>query len=529
MASTQLIGKGTWMDKVAKHVIEREKQLGRDMSILRVESGLGASGIPHIGNLSDVIRAYGIQLAIQNQGYKSEHVAYVDDMDGLRKVPQGLKDPQVLELYLAHPVSRIPDTYSCHSSYGEHVTSLLTEAMDRVGLEYRLERASVNYKNGRLLNQARAILQRSEEIGKAIKEITGQEKYEKSLPYFAICPNCGRIYTTQVLSYDTSTDSVHFKCVGVQLRGEWRKGCGYEGDMKLSEGEGKLSWKVEFAARWAALDIRYEAHGKELLTSVKVNDWVSDNILNFPHPYHVKYELLLSKGGKKMSKSEGNLITPQQWFKYGTPRSLVLLMFKRIVGTRTISIEDMPKYMDEVDWLEDVYFGKVKVTPESKAAKLKGLYEYVTFLKPGKPSIHVPYRLLAELARLAPEDRYIEYVVKKLQSYRLITEATPELVERITLARNWVIETSSAPEPVKLDEIQREALTDFVNQLAQADSAEKVQNLIFEVAKNHGIPAPDFFSLLYRMLLGTDRGPRLGPYIFDLGKERAIQLIKRSL
>jgi lysyl-tRNA synthetase (EC 6.1.1.6) len=90
--SSSIIGKGTWLDKVAYTLIEREKRLGRDVSSIRVESGLGASGIPHIGSLGDAVRAYGVKLALENLGYRAELIAYSDDMDGLRKVPHGLPD-----------------------------------------------------------------------------------------------------------------------------------------------------------------------------------------------------------------------------------------------------------------------------------------------------------------------------------------------------------------------------------------------------------------------------------------------------
>ena len=62
MSEQNVIGKGTWIDKLASELIEREKQLGRDTSLIRVESGLGASGIPHIGSLGDAVRAYGCLL-----------------------------------------------------------------------------------------------------------------------------------------------------------------------------------------------------------------------------------------------------------------------------------------------------------------------------------------------------------------------------------------------------------------------------------------------------------------------------------
>ena len=85
MSDEKIIGKGTWIDKLAAELIEREKKLGRNLDLIRVESGLGASGIPHIGSLGDAVRAYGVKLALENQGYKSELIAYSDDLDGLRK------------------------------------------------------------------------------------------------------------------------------------------------------------------------------------------------------------------------------------------------------------------------------------------------------------------------------------------------------------------------------------------------------------------------------------------------------------
>ena len=78
------------MDKVALEIVEREQKLGRQIDLMRVESGLGASGVPHIGNYSDAARAYGIKLALESMGRKAELIAFSDDMDGLRKVPAGL-------------------------------------------------------------------------------------------------------------------------------------------------------------------------------------------------------------------------------------------------------------------------------------------------------------------------------------------------------------------------------------------------------------------------------------------------------
>jgi lysyl-tRNA synthetase class 1 len=140
-----VIGKGTWIDKIADTLIKRERKLGRKLDLIRVESGLGASGIPHIGSMADAVRAYGIALALQNFGFKSELVAYSDDMDGLRRIPEGL--PHWLHDHIAKPVSTIPDPFgSCHQSYGMHMSSLLLDGLDKAGIKYRFQSGSEAYK-----------------------------------------------------------------------------------------------------------------------------------------------------------------------------------------------------------------------------------------------------------------------------------------------------------------------------------------------------------------------------------------------
>ena len=148
---------------------------------------------------------------------------------------------------------------------------------------------------------------------------------------------------------------------GLEIRGRLIEGCGHEGEADITKGEGKLTWKGEFAARWKALDIRFEAYGKDIADSVKINDRICREVLCFEPPSHAKYEMFLDKSGKKISKSAGNVFTPQVWFRYGSPQSLLLLMLKRFVGTRTLDVSDIPLYMNELDYLEDVYFGKKQV------------------------------------------------------------------------------------------------------------------------------------------------------------------------
>lgn len=523
------MGRGTWLDKVAKRILEREQKLGRSLKVINVESGLGASGIPHVGSIGDAVRAYGVKLALEDMGYKSKLIAYSDDLDGLRKIPDGM--PDWLTRYIAHPVSTIPDSFDCHKSYGAHMSSMLLEGLDKLSIDYTFQSGAEAYKAGLLNRQTETLLQNADRIGQKIAEMLGQTKFEKVLPYYPVCSNCGRIYVAQAYQYIPEQRKVFYKCDGAEIRKQWVEGCGHSGDADITKGMGKLSWKSEFAARWAALDIRFEAYGKDIADSVHINDWISDEILQFSHPSHVRYEMFLDKSGKKISKSLGNVFTPQTWLRYGTDESLMLLMFKRIKGTRNLSVEDIPNYMDELDWLEDAYFGKTKEESEQKRNKLRGLYEYVHKLRPPQePSQHIAYRLLVQIAAVAPENELVGYVEKKLSSYGMLKEADDLLKVKIALARRWADDFSKfEKEKVALTEVEAKAISDLVRFLSGNIDQKLLQSEIFEIARRNEIEPTQFFRTLYRVLLGTERGPRLGPYIMDIGKDRAKETLESNL
>lgn len=526
------IGLGTWYDKMAATVLEREKKLGRSLSLLRTEMGLGASGFPHIGQMGDASRSFAVTLALRLQECSSELVAYSDDTDGLRKVPVGL--PSELEKYLGFPVSAIPDPFGCHESYGKHMSLLLLDALDECGIDYRYISAKEMYAKGMLNDEIHALLLNAKRVGEIVKEEVGQERYTEVLPYFAICSNCGRLYTTKTLSFLPKEDKVLYSCEGMEIRDKWITGCGYKGEANVFRGQGKLSWKGEFAARWKALDIRFEAYGKDIADSVRINDRICREILNFEPPVHATYEMFLDKSGKKISKSTGNVFTPQVWFRYGSPQSLLLLMLKRFVGTRTLDVSDIPSYMNEFDDLEDVYFGIKQVKDSKELQRMKGLYEYCYAMKlPKKPSIHVPYNLLVFLVKVAPKDSQDSFIAEKLQSYGMLQKglALDEgLKKRVEYTSNWISDFEEIKESaVSLSSAEEEALKSLIITLKAEDDPDRIQNAIFEAAKKHDLKPGDMFKMLYRILIGASQGPRLGPYILAMGKQNVLDALQRAL
>jgi lysyl-tRNA synthetase class 1 len=539
MEEQVFIGKGTWIDKVADILIKREKKLGRSLDVIRVESGLGASGIPHIGSMADAARAYGIALALRNFGFKSDLIAYSDDMDGLRKIPHGL--PHWLQDHIAQPVSSIPDPFgSCHTSYGAHMSSLLLEGLDKAEIKYRFQSGSEAYKQGILIKQIDTILKNSSKLGRKIAEFVGQDKYTEVLPYFPVCHNCGRLYTAVAQEYLAEERKVAYICQGARIGKADIKGCGNKGEADITKGEGKLAWKVEFAARWQALDIRFEAYGKDIMDSVRVNDWISDEILTYPHPLHVRYEMFLDKSGKKISKSAGNVLTPQMWLRYGTPESILLLLFKRISGTRHVGLDDVPALMDEYDYYEDVYFGKIKDDNLAKLTKIKGIYEYINKLNPPKqPQPHVPYQFIAQQASIfPPDDDRDEKVFNRLLKYRMVKEKAGSIMNKIRLASNWADDNMAKDEKfeVRLSDSHIKAVQELIEAIRQfgplrdtADNAKNLQSKVFDIARANDIEPKEFFTLLYRMFLNADRGPRIGNYLLDLGIDRATSMLERYI
>ncbi|MCS7142768.1 MAG: lysine--tRNA ligase [Aigarchaeota archaeon] len=523
----EVIGRGTWIDKVAYRVIERERNLKRSLDLLRTESGIGASGIPHIGSMADVIRSHAVTLAMRDMGYDSEHISFADDMDGLRKVPEGL--PSWLNDYLLVPVSMVPDPLGNCDSFGTRMSQLLTEALDSAGIEYVFKSGRRLYESGALADIIHDILLNAKIIGEKIYEITGQSKYLTTLPYFPICKGCNRIYVARATRYDPVSRRVSYVCEGVNIGKISYEGCGNVGEADISKADGKLAWKVEFAARWKLLDIRFEAYGKDIADSVKVNDWVAKHVLNYEPPYHIRYEMFLDRLGRKISKSRGNVFTPQMWYTYATPQSLILLMLKRSVGTRRISPGTIVMSMDEYDRLEEFYFKGTR-TSDRAAAKLRGLYEYCNNLRPPQsPGVHVPYRLLVEMATSAHDDNKVEFITSRLRRYGYIIDDS--VTQRINLAIRFA-EDFGRPLPTKkveLREVEREAIVEVLNALRVARTPDEVQASIFGAARSRGIPPPQLFSKFYVLLIGKTSGPRLGPYLFDLGYEKVKEILSKTV
>jgi lysyl-tRNA synthetase class 1 len=190
--------------------------------------------------------------------------------------------------------------------------------------------------------------------------------------------------------------------------------------------------------------------------------------------------------------------------------------------------------MNELDYLEDVYFGKKATKDEKELVKLRGLYEYCWVMKPpAKPGVHVPYNLLTFLAKMAPKECPNEFIIEKLQSYGYLQKnqsIDADLAKRIEYAFNWTRDFEEIKETtIKLTKEEKNAIAGLIKVLEVEDEPEKIQNAIFNAAKNNGLPPSGFFKTLYVLLMGAQQGPRLGPYILAMGKQNVIAALQRAL
>jgi lysyl-tRNA synthetase class 1 len=240
--------------------------------------------------------------------------------------------------------------------------------------------------------------------------------------------------------------------------------------------------------------------------------------------------MFLDKGGKKISKSLGNVVTSQTWLKYGSPKSILLLLYKRISGARELGFEDIPSLMDEYNELENIFFGKIKIDNPAKETKMKGLYEYVNLLNiPKTLTPYVSYRLLIELSRIFKEKR-TDLVMKKLIDYGVLKNPEPQIEDLITMAGNYADDFDLQEKvDVQIDDATKKALGELADLLGVDDEPDDLQNTIYQIAKKNNVQPKDFFKILYQIILSTNRGPKIGPFILDIGRKKVSQTLASYL
>ena len=127
------------------------------------ETGYGPSGLPHIGTFNEVLRTTMVRHAYEElTGAPTRLIAFSDDMDGLRKVPDNVPQQEMLTNYLGHPLTKVPDPFGEYESFAHHNNAMLRRFLDRFGFDYEFVSSTDYYASGRFDETIRQVLRKRE-------------------------------------------------------------------------------------------------------------------------------------------------------------------------------------------------------------------------------------------------------------------------------------------------------------------------------------------------------------------------------
>src|SRR3954469_18955719 len=175
-----------WPFEEARKIVARLKNKPKDEVIF--ETGYGPSGLPHIGTFAEVARTTIVRHAFRvltDDKIKTRLIAFSDDMDGLRKVPDNVPNKELLAQPLGKPLTQVPDPFGTHDSFGAHNNARLRAFLDHFGFDYEFASSTEYYASGRFDAALIRVLECYDEVMAATLPTLGPERratYSPILP-----------------------------------------------------------------------------------------------------------------------------------------------------------------------------------------------------------------------------------------------------------------------------------------------------------------------------------------------------------
>jgi lysyl-tRNA synthetase, class I len=518
LRSAALVSKA-WPYEEARKLLKRYPD-GPPRGEIVFETGYGPSGLPHLGTFQEVARTLMVRHALAEMvDWPSRLIAFSDDMDGMRKVPPGVPNQDLMHAHLDQPLSKVPDPYGCgHDSYAAHNNNLLRQFLDRFGFDYEFLASSDCYRSGRFDETLKAVLRRYGAIMDVMLPTLGEERRRTYSPVLPISPESGKVLQVPIEVIDAEAGLVRYADPAT----------GQAVEQSILSGGAKLQWKVDWAMRWVALGVDYEMAGKDLIDSVTQSSKIA-RILGARPPEGFNYELFLDENGEKISKTRGNGVTLDQWLTYAPEESLAFYIYREPRKAKQLSFGIIPRAVDEYHQFLAAYPG------QEWDKRLGNPVHHVHAGKVPEARLPLSFALLLNLVGVAStDDKDLLWAFVKRYAPDASPEANPELDALIGYAlayfRDFVAGSLRRRAP---DDKEAAALRDLDGRLAampdDAD-AEAIQHMVFEVGKDHGFEnLRDWFRALYETLLGTSQGPRMGSFIALYGVDNSRRLIAEAL
>ncbi len=334
-----------WPFEQAKAIVARLKNKPKDEVLF--ETGYGPSGLPHIGTFGEVARTTMVRhafRALTEDKIRTRLIAFSDDMDGLRKVPDNVPNKEMLSEHLGKPLTRVPDPFSTHPSFGAHNNARLRAFLDAFGFDYEFASSTDYYTSGRFDAALMRVLERIEEVMAVMLPSLREERAASYSPFLPICPRTGVVLYVPIVAHDAKAGTISYEDPETKERVT----------LPVTGGHCKLQWKPDFAMRWAALGVDYEMSGKDLIDSVKLAGKICTALGGTP-PEAFIYELFLDDKGQKISKSKGNGLTIDEWLRYASPESLSLFMYREPKAAKRLYFDVIPRNVDDYQQFLDAF------------------------------------------------------------------------------------------------------------------------------------------------------------------------------
>ena len=326
-----------WPYEEARKLLKRRPEGKPAEDPVIFETGYGPSGLPHIGTFNEVARTSFVRHAYEELtgGAPTRLIAFSDDMDGLRKVPDNVPNQAMLEENLGKPLTQIPDPFGDHESFAHHNNAMLRRFLDRYGFDYEFLSATDCYTSGRFDHVIRKVLHGFDAIMGVMLPTLREDRRKTYSPVLPISPSSGRVLQVPVEVIDAEAGLIAFDDED-----------GGRVQQSAFGGSAKLQWKVDWAARWVALGVDYEMAGKDLIDSVVQSGKIA-RILGGRPPEGFNYEMFLDEKGEKISKSKGNGLSLEEWLRYGSEPSLAFYIYREPKRAKSLHIGVIPRAVDE--------------------------------------------------------------------------------------------------------------------------------------------------------------------------------------
>ncbi len=515
---TYALAARAWPFEEARKLIARFKDAAPAKGYVLFETGYGPSGLPHIGTFGEVVRTTMVRQAFRRiSDLPTRLFAFSDDMDGLRKVPDNVPNPEMLRQYLGMPLTRIPDPFGKFESFGHHNNAMLRRFLDGFGFDYEFQSSTDWYMSGRFDQGLIDVFEHYDEVMTVMLPTLGDERQQTYSPFLPISPKTGRVLQVPILERKLDSHSIVFRDEDGTLT-----------ELPITGGKCKLQWKPDWAMRWHALGVDYEMSGKDLIPSVELGNKIC-RVLGSRAPEGFNYELFLDEKGQKISKSKGNGLSVDEWLRYAPAESLSLFMYQKPRAAKRLYFDVIPRAVDDyLTFLE-------KFPDESPAQQLENPVWHIHDGHPPKGGLPIGYGILLNLASVAhASDK------AALWGYisRYLPEASPAnqpFLDRLVghaLAyyRDVVVPTKRYRAPSEMEKASLADLLAELEALPATAAAEDIQNVVYAVGKRH--PYADlraWFQALYEILIGQSTGPRMGSFIALYGIRETAALIRRVL